>query len=65
MTFDRNDLNLIATAIDIATKAMGIQAAKQLIPLWDKTEQIAKEMDTPSGGLNEDKPSGVSNDPEN
>lgn len=53
MDFDRNDLNLIATAIDIAIKSAGIQAAKQLIPLWDKTEQIAKEMDTPSGGLNE------------
>lgn len=46
-TFDRSDLNLIATCIDIAIKTQGVPAAKQLMPLWDKTETIAKEMDAP------------------
>lgn len=43
--FNREDLNLIGTSIHIAIQAQGIQAAKQLMPLWDKTEAIAKEMD--------------------
>lgn len=47
ITFDRNDLNLIATAIDMAIKSGGTAAAKNLLPVWDKAEAIAKEMDQP------------------
>jgi hypothetical protein len=45
MTYTRDELNQIATCIDIALKSQGIQAAKILLPLFEKTEQMAKELD--------------------
>ena len=43
--YTRDELNLVGTCIDLAIKAGGAGAAKTLLPLFEKTEQIAKEMD--------------------
>ena len=43
--YTRDELNLVGTCIDLAIKAGGAGAAKTLLPLFEKTEQIAKDMD--------------------
>ena len=43
--YTRDELNLVGTCIDLAIKAGGAGAAKTLLPLFEKTEQIAREMD--------------------
>lgn len=46
-TYTREELNQIATCIDIALKTQGVAAGKVLVALFEKTEQIAQEMDKP------------------
>lgn len=47
-TYTLEELNQIATCIDIALKSQGVAAGKVLMPLFEKTEAIAKEMQQPT-----------------
>lgn len=49
--YTRDELNQIATCIDIALKSQGVVAGRVLMPLYEKTEQIAKEMDAMAKAL--------------
>lgn len=43
--FTREELNQLGTCIDLVIKQGGVSAAKALLPLFEKTEEMAKEMD--------------------
>ena len=43
--YTRDELNKIGACIDLAIKHGGVVAAKDLLPIFDKTTAIAKEMD--------------------
>ena len=50
--YTRDELNLVGTCIDLAIKAGGAGAAKTLLPLFEKTEQNAKDIDSGSAFKN-------------
>ena len=56
--YTREELNTIATCIDIAVRRDGVISAKTLGPLYEKTEAIAKAMDDAKNTANVNKESG-------
>lgn len=51
--FTINELNKLYQICDVATKAGGLQIAQEIIPLLQKMQQIAKEIQEASSNFNE------------
>jgi len=45
ITFTRDELNTLGACLNFVVQRDGIQAAKALIPLFEKIEAMAAEMD--------------------
>ena len=47
INFDQNELNALASLLDVAVKASGIQGARAALPIIDKLEKAVAQANAP------------------
>jgi hypothetical protein len=47
ITFEQNELNALASLLDVAVKASGIQGARAALPIIDKLEKAVAQANAP------------------
>ena len=47
INFDQNELNALASLLDVAVKASGIQGARAALPIIDKLERAVAQANAP------------------
>jgi hypothetical protein len=47
ISFDQNELNALASLLDVAVKASGIQGARAALPIIDKLEKAVAQANAP------------------
>jgi hypothetical protein len=47
ITFDQNELNALASLLDTAVKASGLQGARAALPIIDKLEKAVADANKP------------------